>query len=135
MRQIACLILVGSVGSFGCARSNPVETPPSFQELYDGFVQTDRDIQNALAENPPGDVHDLVHDAGHLASALAEVDSQTGLCGEQCTEVHNIAQDLLAAYGALDESIETGVAPDYESVRQRIQSGIGGLQAIANDLK
>ena len=127
-----CAFIVIAIGSAGCVKSATDTAPPDYLELYGDLVQVDRGIQDALAADPPGDPHDLVHDAGRLLSHMAEVDSQSGLNATQCADVHNIAQDLLGAFAALDAAIETGEAPDYESMRDRIQSGMAKLREISD---
>ena len=129
--KLGMLIALVMLAAMGCVDSTSTSAPPDFGKLFDGLVEVDADLQKALSTDPPAEsAHDLLHDAGRIVSSLAEVDSQSGLTASQCTEVHNIAQDLMGAYGALDTDFESGEVPDYEAMREQTTAITGQLASV-----
>ncbi len=75
--------------------------------------------------------HDPLHHVGALLEALPALGRTAGLSAEQRATLHQSVDQLLAAYGQLDEALHGGKKPDYDAVAARLDAAIAALEGLA----
>ncbi len=90
-----------------------------------------QEIKAALAEGSVEKAHDPLHHVGELLEALPALGRTAGLTAEQLATLQQSVDQLLTAFGQMDEDLHDGKAPDYDKTAAQIDAAIAALEGLA----
>ncbi|HUG90733.1 MAG TPA: hypothetical protein VML55_07870 [Planctomycetaceae bacterium] len=94
-------------------------------------IQQFRDtIRQETTEGAPAKAHRALDKLDLVLERLPEIARDSGVPRDRWEEVNTTAQDLRELFNQVHANIDSGKAPDYASVGERIDRGVDALAAI-----
>jgi hypothetical protein len=90
-----------------------------------------QEIKAAFAAGDAEKAHDPLHHVGELLEALPELGRTAGLSAEQLATLTKSVDQMLAAYGQVDEAMHAGTAPDYDAVAAELDAALAAIEGLA----
>ena len=111
-----------AAGSIGCAQKTPPSPttahahenearPDSYAAAMAQIREHGATIAQAYSAGTPDEAHEALHEMGHLLGLLPELAGDTGMQEEDRQAVQDASQQLMEAYGKLDQLMH-GAAAD-----------------------
>jgi hypothetical protein len=139
---VLCLALVIAPG---CSRPTTVEgehehhheheaRPESYAAAIVEIKEHAAEVATAFSAGKPGDAHDALHELGELLTSLPEVAGDTDLPKPEWQAVKDASQELLDAYGQLDQLMhgakekQSAAADTFASVSDKISAALQVLE-------
>jgi hypothetical protein len=105
--------------------------PKTYAEAYEALAKQQALIKEAFATDSPDYAHDPLHKVGGLLNAMKEMaNSDASLSEEDKTAVATAHEDLMTAFGTLDEFFHDGEKVEYSEVSEKIDAGMSTLKGF-----
>lgn len=89
-------------------------------------------IEEAFANDSPGDAHDEMHAIGHTIEDLVVAAKNDGMDDEAKEKISMASEKLMDAFGALDEGLHGGEKTTFVEVESEIDSAMKSIMELVD---
>ena len=104
--------------------------PESFTEAVADIEKHQKTIKEAFSNSKPEDAHDALHDIGHSIEALVELGKKQGIEAADLQTINKASEDLMMAFGAVDETLHGGKGKNYDEVAEQVDAAITSIKTF-----
>lgn len=104
--------------------------PETLPEAVDAIAKMCASIVDAFKGGNPEAAHDDLHEIGHLIEELPELSKEAKLSAEASKKVDEATEKLMAAFGALDDSLHGGQGKSVDDVELEVDWCLKELKSV-----
>lgn len=105
--------------------------PKTYAAAYEVLAKQQALIKAAFESDTPDDAHDPLHAVGGLLNTMKDFAAgDAAFSAEDKAAVATAHDDLMTAFGALDEFFHDGEKVEYSELSEKIDSGMSTLKGL-----
>jgi uncharacterized phage infection (PIP) family protein YhgE len=133
LQHVVVIVVLATV--CGCQTGEPTARPGdealNFAQALKKVEEAKEKICKAFEQGTPDEVHDTLHQVGHLLEDLPQLATQgRELSTETVTEIQQSVESLFDGFGKLDDTMHGGAEVELDKINQQLTQALANLQKV-----